>query len=161
MIEDEFCGLFAQQIRNSPSFTEWVLGHTKFAHVAAEARLLAEELEKRKAKFWWRHWWARVPEVGRESETDILLLFGIGDAVERFAIHVEAKVDAVFSPFQPQDYAARGRQMATDPRLLYSDFDTVIIAPRLYLERYPVECGHFGSAISFEDIAAHIPAFAF
>jgi hypothetical protein len=102
-----------------------------------------------------------VPEVGRGSETDILLLFGIGDGSERFALHIEAKVDAIFSPFQPQDYAARGRHMAADPRLLYSEFDTIIIAPRLYLEKHPVECSHFGSVISFEEIADHIPAFAF
>ncbi len=159
MREDELCGLFADQVRASPSFAEWLLGRTKFASVASSARLLAEELEKRKAVKWWRNWWASVDEVNRQSETDILLLFGIGDGPDRFALHIEAKVDAVFSPFQPQDYAVRGRHMATNPRLLYSDFDTIIIAPRKYLEKYPVECAHFGSSISFDEIAAHIPAF--
>ncbi|MCB1471004.1 MAG: hypothetical protein KDK08_28450 [Rhizobiaceae bacterium] len=158
MNEDVLCGLFAERVRSSPEFATWMLGHTKFADRASVVRLLAEEQSRRPGKAWWRHWWCGVPKTGRQSETDIFLVFEMATG-ERFALHIENKIDAPFMPFQPEDYGPRAAHMANNRWVPYADFATMLIAPRAYLANQAEKCGLFDTTISHEEIAAFIPEY--
>jgi hypothetical protein len=131
-----------------------LLSQTKFASVARSAELLVDEQRERSAKAWWRHWWCAVKETGRQSETDILLVFRA--ATDRFALHIENKFSARLTQYQASDYAPRARQMMGNKWAPYSDFETIIIAPEKYLSNSEDECNKFDRMISYEKIGQRI-----
>ncbi len=163
--EDDLCRAFAEAVRTSPKFRGAVLSRTKFAASATTARLLWEEQVRARPKVlpdrWWRHWWCKIPEVNRERETDIFLVFEDEVTAERFALHVENKLEASFTDGQAADYEPRGRHMLNKPRYLsHGDFATMLVCPAAYAELRADQANVFGSVLSHEEIGAHVPEFA-
>jgi len=160
--EDALCRLFANRMRDSQDFCNWVLGQTKFRGRAA--RLLYEEQTRIRAKVkpenWWRHWWRKIPELSQERETDIFLVFEDGEDRSRFALHIENKQDAKFSPGQAEAYEPRARWMIGVERYLnYTDYQTMLIAPKAFRGQNRQEASLFQCFVSYEDIARFIPDF--
>ena len=162
MSEDTLCKIFASKLVDSPDFTSWLLGQTKFKTLALQSKLLHEEQAIRPAKHWWRHWWCKVPELDAESETDIFVVFEIVGTKLRFALHIECKLaNGKFMKQQAQSYAFRGRHMLGKPKYLnYFDFETILVAPDSFRSMYRSECNLFDRYISFNQIAKFIPEFA-
>jgi hypothetical protein len=159
--EDALCRILAERMRESTQFRDWILSQTKFRGRAA--RLLHEEQvlsrPKVKPENWWRHWWRKIPDLSRERETDIFLVFEDSANGDRFALHIENKQDAKFTPGQAEDYEPRARWMMRTPRYLsYTDFQTVLIAPKKLREKDP-RASLFHCFVSYEDISHHIPEF--
>ena len=153
---------FARKIKESPEFVLWVLGRTKFKKYGSDVRLLDEEqASARTAKFWWKHWWCRVPELDTESETDIFIVFEIAETKQRFALHIENKMaNGNFTEKQPESYAFRAKHMMSKPRYLdYTDFETILISPLSFRSRNKMRCDLFGCYISYEDISEFIAEF--
>ena len=152
-IEDAF--------RSSPAFANWFLAQTKFAHESA-------------SYCWSRsnHPWGKVPlpvrdpETGDiaiqhfESETDILVVFATGKG-QRFALHIENKLaNGAFTHQQPDLYGPRAQLWRNNPKYgSYTEYETVLIAPRMFYERWIEGAGKFDRYIAHEDIAAHLPIF--
>ena len=149
-----------EAFKTSPEFVDWFLSKTKFA--------------SRNAKYHWsrsNHPWGPVPisihdpitgieEVTvMEGETDVLVVFETEDA-KRFAVHIENKLTSKFTKLQPELYAARAKHWLNKPMYRdYSDFETVLIAPRDFYERYKSDAVKFDQFISHEDISAYVPMF--
>jgi hypothetical protein len=162
--EDDLCREFAECVRTRPDFMMAILSQTKFAKRGAHARLLHTEQvaarPKVKAENWWRHWWCKIPELNMERETDIFLVFEDQRDASRFALHVENKLDARFTPGQACDYEARASWMANQTKYLsYSDFATVLLCPSDYADRHPEEVSAFSAVIHHRTIANDLPAF--
>jgi hypothetical protein len=88
MNEDELCEIFAKRVKEIPSFAAWILLQTKFSDHANSTRLLHEEqMSLRSRKHWWRHWWCYVPELQKESETDVFMVLEAPGSIP-FAIRV-------------------------------------------------------------------------
>jgi hypothetical protein len=160
--EDVLCRLFAEMVKDSPAFATWVIGHTKFDPFGV--RLLHEEQMWRRPnidpKNWWRHWWRKIPELSQERETDIFLVFEHAELKHRFALHIENKKDAKFSPGQAEDYKPRARWMMGMERYLdYADFQTMLIAPEAFKDANRNKSDLFDCYISYEETAAFIPDF--
>ena len=152
-IEDAF--------KTSHEFANWFLSKTKFADKAA-------------SYLWSRsdNPWGRIPltirnpksdaveEIIRESETDILVVFQTNDFI-RFALHIENKLaGGKFTPLQPELYAERAKLWLQNPKYKeYTDYETVLLAPIHFHEKWIHESKKFGCYISHEDIAKHVPAF--
>ncbi len=149
---------FDQELRTSPAFASWLLGKTKFS--------------SRGGVYVWSradHPWCRmtVGEIGDpfgarevESETDIVAVFSDADG-KRFSLHIENKRSAgSFRPSQPELYAKRAAYWLNNPKFGdYSEFSTVLIAPKAFERKHPIESATFDCFVSHEDIASFIPLF--
>jgi hypothetical protein len=163
LTEDALCEIFADGIRDAPEFRQWFLSKTKFAQHANGCRLLHEEqMAIRPRSRWWRHWWCAVPELSKDRETDVFMVFVVTGTDKRFALHVENKRDNYkFNPGQAAAYAPRARHMLNRPDYLsHSDFQTVLLAPVAFRNRYAAEADLFDIFISYEEVARFIPQFA-
>jgi hypothetical protein len=161
--EDELCSAFAETAKTSEIFTRWMPSRTKFAGYASAARLLHEEqLSIRPRKFWWRHWWCHIPELAKDRETDIFMVFEIAGGEQRFALHIENKMDnGRFAPGQAEAYRPRAVHMANKPEYLgYQDYQTILLAPVSFMRKYPDSCTYFDACISYEDVASFVPQFS-
>jgi hypothetical protein len=150
-----------QAFMRSKDFADWFLSRTKFAGSEAVYHWSRSD-----------HPWCCMsipthdPHTGAtgfrcvESETDILVVFRRPDST-RFALHIENKLaSGAFTRDQPDLYAARARYMAGKIKYGdYSDFETVLIAPQKFSERWPEGCAKFDCYVSHEDISAHLPHF--
>lgn len=151
---------FASAIESDPGFLVWILSTGRFARYANEARILIEEQRsaRKSAAYWWKHWWCRLPN-GTEGETDVFLILQAGAL--RFALHVENKPPSgSITLDQAQRYRQRAAYMAHKPRWLdYVDFETLLIAPRSFLDRNTAAVAYFDRAIDYESIAPFAPLF--
>lgn len=164
MTEEKLDFAFANHLIASPQFASWVLGRTKFSDRKDCSRPLhIEQQSARVAKHWYKHWWCHVPELNTESETDVFVAFEHDESKERFALHIENKLhNSTFQPNQAQTYAFRARHMLANTKsaiLRCTDFDTILIAPRVFRDNYRTQCDMFGSYISHEEIAEFVPEF--
>jgi hypothetical protein len=148
MTELELDHLFWNEISTNLEFRSWFLHQTKFAALTVD--LVVEEK--------WHQRWYKDPITGKDSETDILLLFRSRENSDRYAIHIENKpAHGKWEPFQPENY--RKRAMDRMSKWQYVEFQTVLIAPLSVIERSPLEIGHFDITISYEDISKFVPPF--
>jgi hypothetical protein len=160
--EDELCAAFAERAKKSPTFVTWLLQKTKFAPFAYNTRLLHEEqVAIRPRKQWWRHWWCHVPELKKDRETDIFMVFERTDGA-RFALHIENKRDNYrFNEGQAAAYTPRAIHMSNKVEYLnYADFSTVLLAPRRFRERFASDCALFEVFIAYDEVAQFVPAFS-
>ncbi|MCF8469931.1 MAG: hypothetical protein K9G30_04045 [Parvibaculum sp.] len=161
--EDRLCHLFAERVKNSQEFQSWVLSQTKFGGYPNHVRLLHEEqMSIRPRKEWWRHWWCHIPELNKDRETDIFMVFENTETKRRFALHCENKTEGYkFSDGQAEAYAIRAKHMANKAKYLnYEDYQTVLIAPNSFREKFRTECEAFEVHISYENIAKSIPEYS-
>ena len=149
------------KLRSSPEFATWFIGKTRFGSEPAQC-------------YWSRsnHPWGsalvEVPggsagetkTIKREGETDVLAVFRVGDK-EGIALHIENKLGlGKFTRFQPELYAARAAKWVNNPKYgNYQEWETVLVAPREFYDKYPEESRIFGCFISHEEVARHIDAF--
>lgn len=141
--EDELCLAFAESVKNSPEFTSWVLSRTKFEKYGALVHLLHEEqMSIRPRKFWWRHWWCHIPELKKDRETDIFMVFEVTGSKQRFALHIENKKDnGKFADGQAEAYRIRALHMANKKEYLsYEDFETMLISPLSFRTKNRATC---------------------
>lgn len=156
---------FVGALVSSREFCEWVLRQTKFGALATRAVLLDNEQAaakpRKKPENWWRHWWCRLPD-GSESETDIFAVFGFEDAPTRIALHIEDKPPhGRFTPNQYLNYRCRAEFMAAKSEYMnYSDFTTILLAPKLFCEEHEEKARHFDRIIAYESVAQFIPLFS-
>jgi hypothetical protein len=150
------------EFKTNPVFCRWFLDHTKFS--------------KQEANYYWSradHPWGRFPytandpatgtleTVIREGETDVLVVFETSDR-RHVALHIENKVGAGrFTALQAELYSQRAAHWLRNPNYgNYSEFETVLIAPRVFFERNRALIDrYFDRYISHEDISAFIPLF--
>ena len=163
MNEDDHCRVFAEKVRTSREFAAVLLSLTKFRDCAGRARLLYEEQIAARPNVrpdrWWRHWWCKIPELGRERETDIFLVFEDTLSGARFALHIENKLDAPLSLGQAEDYEPRARFMARKERYLcYSDFTTILLCGAGYEAKNLVKAAVFDTVIHHERVSAFLQA---
>lgn len=150
-------------LRDRPEFALWFLSHTKFAG-------------KRAAYVWSRadNPWSRETltvsdpqtgepqEITRDGETDLLVVFREDDSNARFALHIENKrIHGRFMPYQPEAYVNRAERWRGLERYgNYTEFETVLVAPRAIRTKYPRECAQFGCFVAHEDIVPYIGIFS-
>jgi hypothetical protein len=88
------------------------------------------------------------------------LAFAVPGTNTRFALHVENKIDAPFAPYQAEDYSLRAAHMRNNRWVPYSDWTTLLIAPRRYVNRNASSSGQFDTVLTYEEVASHVPEFA-
>jgi hypothetical protein len=162
LTEDQLCEAFAEGVKEIPEFSIWLLEKTKFAPFARGCRLLhREQMAIRPRKRWWRHWWCHVPELEKDRETDIFMVFEITCGANRFALHIENKRDNYrFNEGQAAAYAPRAKHMMGKAEFLsHSDFSTILLAPRCFKARFELDCALFDVFIAYEEAALFVPAF--
>ncbi|MCL1065269.1 hypothetical protein L2735_00285 [Shewanella olleyana] len=155
---------FAGQIENSINFQQWFLGKTKFSEQSDDLRLLHKEQAnlkpKKKQENWWRHWWCKI-EDGSESETDIFLVFENKESQQRIALHIEDKPPhGKFTPNQYLNYKKRAEFMKGKAEFMaYDDFATVLVSPKVFIERNQEEVANFDSIVTYEEVSEYIALF--
>lgn len=160
--EDALCEIFADAVRDRGDFRLWLLSKTKFSSEASDCKLLHEEqMSIRPRRRWWRHWWCHVPELKKDRETDIFMVFEVASSQRRFALHIENKKDNYkFNDGQAFAYAPRAQHMLNDPRFLsHCDFQTILLAPTSFQARYEADAALFDIFISYEEAARFLPSF--
>lgn len=159
--EKELDIALAQALQSSPEFLRWFLGRTKFADRNAVV------VNCRADNPWGTHPFpTKDPATGvtaesrRQSETDVLLILKT-DTEDILGVHIENKIGSgCFTADQPEMYWHRAKHWVGKAHYGgYTDFDTVLIAPYAFVNQNSDQVRHFGSFISHEDIAAHIPLF--
>jgi hypothetical protein len=146
--ELELDHFFWKAISANVAFQAWFLAQTKFANRALE--LVVDEK--------WHQKWYRDPVTGKDSETDILLIFKDQSTGERFAVHIENKPPwGLWEPHQPENYRKRAANRMGNWR--YVDFQVVLIAPISLIAESASELDHFDIAVSYEVLSAFVPEF--
>jgi hypothetical protein len=150
-----------EALRTRADFAAWFLNQTRFA--GTRAVWVWSRVDNP-----WTKYELEVPdpETGgrkklvREGETDILVVFRT-ERDERIALHIENKREqGKFTRYQPQGYAARARKWVGNKKYGdYQEWDTVLVAPKAFPERFSEAANVFGAFIAYEDIAAFVPAF--
>lgn len=139
---------FWAALENSPEFRQWLLRRTRFW--AKNLELVTDEK--------WHQRWYRDPETGKDSETDILLLWRDQESGERVAIHVENKpAHRKWEPGQVENYQRRAENRKAKWR--YSEYEIVLLAPSEFIARHPEEAASFDFVLPYEDVRAFAPAF--
>ena len=98
--------------------------------------------------------------IERDDETDLLLVFENASGT-RAAFHIEhMRPSGSFTPHQPEVCAARAAHWAGNPACGgYHVWETVLLAPLSFYEGHLADARKFTTFISYEEVAAFIPAF--
>lgn len=150
-----------EAFKTNPEFVRWFLSKTKFSGRSA-------------TYFWSRsdNPWGTVdyvtinPGTGveerlrKECETDVLVVLEV-EGKERFALHIENKIGTgKFTALQPELYGPRAEQWKSKEKYRnYTDYDTVLVAPRQFQMRNAEQAALFGCFIPHDEIADFIPLF--
>jgi hypothetical protein len=99
--------------------------------------------------------------VSREGETDVLFVFAFSNEPNRrLALHIENKLTNRFTDYQPEVYSARAKHWLRQPKYgNYDDWDTLLLAPVPFYERWTIDARKFGSFVSHEEVAEFAPLF--
>lgn len=165
-LEHEFAEPFAEALRSSSEFRDYVLSRTKFLG-ARNPMLLLEEMASLRAKttrFWWKNYWtARCKCFGCSgSEVDVFAVFADDDG-RRFALHVEVKNPKDnFDPEKRQGerYAVRAACWAQSPPPTvpaHVDACTILLCNQARAAAFADEVRHFDNVITFEELARDFP----
>jgi hypothetical protein len=139
---------FWDAISSSQPFFRWLVSKTKFSE--RTLRLVTDEK--------WHQRWYEEPETKQQSETDILLILQDDVTGERFALYIENKPPhGKWRPNQPENY--RKRAIDRMRSLRYVDFQTILLAPTVFIARHPMEAAHFDMVLTYEEVAAYVPEF--
>jgi len=139
-----------EKFKKLDEFSAWFLGQTKFANRPSKLVFSTSGNP-----------WYKSKLTGKESETDILVVFEEIKTSRRFAIHIENKLsNGRFEPLQPRQYHERAKAWIGNKKYSnYLDYEVVLVAPRTFYDRNKEEAGIFGRYVSHEDIAQFIPEF--
>jgi hypothetical protein len=160
---------FADALVNDAGFRSWVLGQTKFAEFAYDARLLNREMQIQRsvgARYWWRsHYTEACRCFGCSGqETDLLAIFEIASGL-RFALHMEVKHpgdkfkdtgnQAAAYPVRALCWATEGKTPAKV--LPHSLATTALLFSALKRTEYASHLRHFDTLITIEDVEKNFP----
>jgi hypothetical protein len=149
--EAELDVAFEDTAKTSVVFVNWLL--TELGYAGLDATLVFSRSDNP----WYRGVWNGQK---RDSETDVLLVFEIKTSGERFAFHIENKINSPFEPDQPELYKIRAADCANKLKWgNYQSFKTVLIAPRSYFDLHQAKASIFDHFIAHEDLAMFIPKF--
>ena len=97
--------------------------------------------------------------TGEDWETDVFLVCEAESV--RFALHIENKpARGVLRLEQGAAYRPRAAFKAFDPAWLnYSDFETILMAPKIFIEANLESAGQFDRCITYEDVGLFVPLF--
>jgi hypothetical protein len=142
---------FADKVRTSPEFVSWLLSKTKFKDANAVPVLVRSDNP-----------WYQSRKTGRQSETDILIVFERQDGRERFALHIENKqAKETFQPNQPELYHERALDWMNESKWgSYQDFEVMLIAPQVFYTRHKEKADIFHRYVPHDEIAAFVPEFS-
>lgn len=84
-----------------------------------------------------------------DGETDLLFVFQSEEG-QRVALLIENKINAVAQPRQPERYRERGTKGVADG--YWDAFQTVMVAPRRYLEGPGGLAARYDAALAYEEI---------
>lgn len=142
--------LLEAKVKSSDVFAAWLLSKTKFK--GRSARHIFSRSD---------HPWHKSKTTGKESETDVLLVFEDQKTLSRFAIHVELKLaGGRFEQDQPEQYPQRAEEWRGIEKWgNYDEFTVVLIAPEAFHKANADRCAIFDSYIPFSEIAKFVPEF--
>jgi hypothetical protein len=142
---------FAEKVRTSPEFVDWFLSLTPFAGKTVEPILIRSDNP-----------WYQSKKTGRQSETDILLVFAEKSTGERFAIHIENKtIGDHFRPEQAELYHERADDWRnTEKWGNYEQFVCVLTAPQKFLDKHADQVAKFHAHVSHETLSNFLPQFS-
>ena len=159
--EKELDRALEDALKTNIAFCRWFLSRTKAGHDYTHYD-------------WSRsnHPWGKVrvllpnSETGalemaeREGETDVLAVFE-GPSKRRLGVHIENKLaSGSFTQYQPEVCAARADAWIHNPAYgNYDHWETVLLAPTSFYQRFTTEARKFTSFISHEDVAEYVPVF--
>jgi hypothetical protein len=122
----------AEEFAVSPAFAIWFLRQTKkFADIEANVVDIY------------------VSKTDSTGESDVVVLFEKGGSDDRFALHIEDKIDAQLQPEQEKRYRLRAE--ADVRRGDYSAYEIILCAPKAYNAAHP-EIASFDAFVSYEAI---------
>jgi hypothetical protein len=159
--EKELDRALAAELESNPAFLDWLISHTRFSGCGAAFHSCRTDHP------WGTHPFPSTdPATGqsitakRQSETDVLLVVSDRDG-KLLGLHIENKVGAgKFTELQPEMYAHRAAHWIGNPNYGgYSDFETVLLAPKAFQQRNTAQAAHFGCFISHEAVGDYIPLF--
>ncbi|MGU4701486.1 hypothetical protein K6L09_32985 [Burkholderia cepacia] len=159
--EEQLDRFIEQAFQSNPEFTSWFLSRTKFTNDTGAY------LWSRSDNPWGTHPHRTInPTTGEpvvkcvQSETDILVVFSRLNSGP-FALHIENKLEnGSFKIEQPERYRSRATHWLNNPKYrAYVDFEIILIAPEIFLERHRDDAKKFDRHISHEDIANYLPEF--
>jgi len=131
------------------TFQNWIISQTKFKNRNLE--LVIEKI--------WHQRWYRDPITKKDSETDIFLVFKDKDCGSRVALHIENKLtNSTWQAYQAENYKIRGeaRKSSYD----YVDFQTILLAPKIFIDAWPAQVAQFDVIITHEALSVFIPEFS-
>ena len=160
--EEALDSALAHALFATPDFAAWFLAQTRFREEQASCVFCRSDnpwstvLLKRPNSNT-----GELEVLSKQCETDVLAVFETIDG-RRLALHVENKLaNGSFTPLQPELYKERMTQWQGRSKLgSYTEATTVLVAPKVFYERYRSEASTFESYVSHEDIAAHLPLFS-
>lgn len=125
--------LLAEEFAAAPDFAHWILSKTK-KHKNIDADV-AEVF---------------VSRSDFTGESDLTVIFEAKSDNQRFAIHIEDKIDAPLMPDQETRYHMRAKRQLSSGE--YVSYETALIAPAAYIGGHKRIDG-FDFTVSFEEIA--------
>jgi hypothetical protein len=147
--------------KTNPDFVQWFLSKTKFASERANYLWSRSNSPWCRIKMEFHNEATGAMEtIDRESETDVLVVFET-DEGRRFAVHIENKLrTGSFTAYQVEMYPIRAAKWQGDSKFKsYSDWETVLVAPEYFVDRYRPACSKFGKIITHEELQEFVPAF--
>jgi hypothetical protein len=149
------------ELHHAPDFMAWFLDRTKFKGRGAIYLWSRSNYPYGKFPVTIKNAQTGLDEtVVKEAETDVLVVAETLDR-RRLALHIENKiVSGHFTERQAELYSARAAHWAGNPKYWsYDEWDTVLVAPQAFLERFLEDAKKFGARISHEEIATQLPGF--
>ena len=127
--------LFWDAMSTNVEFQSWLLERTR-TWFLKQTRVDTMALDLVLNERWHQRW--HTDRHGNESESDILLIFRNRENSQRYAIHIENKpLHGTWQPGEAEGYRLRAEHCMAKWR--YVDFQTVLLAPAQFIERYPEE----------------------
>jgi len=160
--EKYFDQALEQAFNSMEEFAEWFLGKTKFKGMPAKVCWSRSDSPWARLTYSYTNPKTKEEEIiTRDSETDVLVVFE-SETGKRVGIHIENKLgNGKFEPYQPESYQLRAKHWLNSPKYgNYSDFDTVLVAPNIFLSRNGERSRLFGASISYEEISDYLPVFS-
>jgi len=150
MDEKELDRVLGAALRTDDQFLSWMFAKSNLPEQGWRRVLIRDD---------WP-WGAPKGDQKKFRETDVLVVCEDIHG-NRLALHIENKgIQRPFDPDQASDYPRRARAwVGVEKWGNYSQWKCVLIAPRDYTKRYPVDCSHFDVHVSYEEVAEQLPLF--
>ena len=143
----EFRSWFVSRLTRARSHTRLVMCRSN--HPWTKVRLILPNQET-----------GALEATEREGETDVLAVFEDASG-HRVGVHIENKRSSgSFTLHQPEVYAARAEHWVGSADYGgYQEWETVLLAPEVFIARNEAAARKFTTRITYEQIATRLPQF--